>query len=77
MLRRGPAHVARAASAAAGVALPRVALRLLGRFSADLGVVLAVAVLTAVLLVRLHGRVEGWKLALVLIALFALVSVVR
>ena len=77
VLRRGPAHVARAAAAAAGVALPLVAMRLLGRFSADLGVVLGVAVVTAVVLVRLHGRVEGWKLALVLIALFALVSVVR
>jgi hypothetical protein len=28
-------------------------------------------------LVRLQGRVEGWKLALVLVALFALVSVAR
>ena len=28
-------------------------------------------------LVRLHGRVEGWKLVLVLIAVFALVSVAR
>ena len=26
---------------------------------------------------RLHGRVEGWKLSLVLIALFALISVAR
>jgi PTS system mannose-specific IID component len=77
VLRRGPAHVARAAAAAAGVALPLVALRLLGNRSADLGVVLGVAVVTAVVLVRLHGRVEGWKLALVLIALFALVSVAR
>jgi hypothetical protein len=33
--------------------------------------------LIAVGLVRLHGRVEGWKLALVLIAVFALVSVIR
>jgi hypothetical protein len=28
-------------------------------------------------LIRLHGRVEGYKLALVLVALFALVSVAR
>jgi hypothetical protein len=27
--------------------------------------------------VRVHGRVEGWKLVLVLIAVFALVSVIR
>jgi hypothetical protein len=39
--------------------------------------VLAAATLIAIVLVRLHGRVEGYKLALVLIALFALVSVAR
>jgi hypothetical protein len=38
---------------------------------------LASAALIAVGLVRVHGRVEGWKLVLVLIAVFALVSVVR
>lgn len=78
VLRAGPAHLARAASAVAGVALPLVAARLLGGSRASLiGVVLAAAVVAAVVLVRLHGRVEGWKLALVLIALFALVSVAR
>jgi hypothetical protein len=39
--------------------------------------VLVVAGLISVLLVRVHGRVEGYKLALVLIALFALLSVAR
>jgi len=78
VLRRGPAHMARAAAAAAGVALPLVAARLLGNNrSALIAEVLGAAVLAAVLLVRLHGRVEGWKLALVLVALFALVSVAR
>ena len=28
-------------------------------------------------IVRVHGRIEGWKLVLVLIAVFALVSVAR
>ena len=37
----------------------------------------AIATLIAIGLVRVHGRVEGWKLVLVLIALFALVSVAR
>jgi PTS system mannose-specific IID component len=77
VLRRGPAHMARAAAAAAGVALPLVAARLLGHRSALVGVVLGIALVVAIVLVRLHGRVEGWKLALVLIALFALVSVAR
>ena len=78
VLRKGPAHMARAAAAAAGVALPLVAARLLGNNrSALIAEVLGAAVVAAVLLVRLHGRVEGWKLALVLVALFALVSVAR
>ena len=77
VLRQGPAHLARAAAATAGVAVPLTAARLLGHHVALLGVVLGAAALAAVLLVRLHGRVEGYKVALVLIALFALASVAR
>jgi hypothetical protein len=69
--------VARAAAAAAGVALPLTAAHLVSRNSSLIGVVLLGGALTAAVLVRLHGRVEGYKLALVLIALFALVSVAR
>ena len=77
VLRQGPTHLARAAAATAGVAVPLTAARLLGHDTALLGGVLGASALASVLLVRLHGRVEGYKLALVLIALFALVSVVR
>lgn len=77
VLRQGPTHLARAAAAAAGVAVPLTAARLLGHNVALLGVVLGASALAAVVLVRLHGRVEGYKAALVLIALFALVSVIR
>ena len=38
---------------------------------------LGAAAVIAVGLVRVHGRVEGCKLVLVLIAVFALVSVIR
>lgn len=77
VLRQGPQHVARAAALTAGVAVPLTAARLLGHHVALLGSVLGASAIAAVLLVRLHGRVEGYKLALVLIALFALVSVAR
>lgn len=77
VLRRGPAHVARAAAGVAGVALPLAAARLVGHRPAVVGLVMAAAVVAAMLLVRLQGRVEGWKLVLVLIAVFALVSVAR
>lgn len=77
VLRKGPAHLARAAAAVAGVALPLAAARMLAASTTVLGIVLAGAAVTAAVLVRLHGRVEGYKLALVLVALFALVSVAR
>jgi mannose PTS system EIID component len=77
VLRQGPAYIARAAAAVAGVAIPLAASRILG-FRGPLFVgALACGAVIAVGLVRLHGRVEGWKLVLVLIALFALVSVAR
>jgi len=77
VLRQGPTHLARAAAATAGLAIPLTVARLLGHHVALLGVVLGTSALAAVVLIRLHGRVEGYKLALVLVALFALVSVAR
>lgn len=77
VLRHGPTHLARAAAATAGIAIPLTAARLLGHHVALLGVVLGASALAAVVLIRLQSRVEGYKLALVLIALFALVSVAR
>jgi len=59
------------------VAIPLAAARVVGRDGLLLDFVLAASALIAVALVRVHGRVEGWKLVLVLIALFALVSVIR
>ena len=77
VLRQGPAHLARAAAAVAGVALPLTVAHVVPGHGSLLALVLVGAALTAAVLVRLHGRVEGYKLALVLIALFALVSVAR
>jgi hypothetical protein len=77
VFRRGPAHVARAAAAAAGLAIPLTAARVVDGSDALLALVVGAIGVLAVLLVRLHGRVEGWKLSLVLIALFALISVAR
>ena len=77
LLRRGPAHLARAAAAAAGVALPLTAARVLEGPPTLLALVLVGVALLSVLLVRVQRRVEGYKLTLVLIALFALLSVAR
>ncbi len=77
VLRNGPAYIARAAAAVAGIAIPLAAARVVGSDGLLLDSALGAAALIAVGLVRVHGRVEGWKLVLVLIAVFALVSVIR
>jgi len=77
VLRNGPAYIARAAATVAGVAIPLAAARVVGSDGLLLDGALAAGALIAVGLVRVHGRVEGWKLVLVLIAVFALVSVIR
>ncbi len=49
---------------------------MLAAVAVDVGVLVAVAV-GAILLARLHGRVEGWRLALGALAALALYSVAR
>jgi PTS system mannose-specific IID component len=93
LLRRGPQYVARAVMLLAGAALPLVIRRVLDGLPSvhdgepdDLvhavgGIVPATAILAAVLLgtllVRLHGRVEGWRAALVVLLVLIIYSVVR
>jgi PTS system mannose-specific IID component len=77
LLRRGPAYVARAAALLAGIALPLVARGVAGGGRQVLGTVLLAATLGAVGLTRLHGRVEGWRIAVVGLAAFILFSAVR
>ena len=77
VLRSGPAWIARASAGVAGVAIPLAGSRVVGHGRVHVAAALAAGAVIAVLLVRVHGRIEGWKLVLVLIALFALVSVAR
>jgi PTS system mannose-specific IID component len=77
VMRQGPAYIARAAAMVAGIAIPLAAARVLERNGVPLGIVLLAGAVAAAALIRVHGRVEGWKVVLVLIALFALVSVAR
>lgn len=76
-LRKGPPHIARVAALVAGIALPLALDRIVGPGNTLLGTVLLATAIGAVLLVRLHGRFEGWKLALGALALFVLYSVAR
>jgi PTS system mannose-specific IID component len=77
VFRRGPQQIGRLAALAAGIALPLALSRVIGPGRALTGGVLVGVVLGALLIVRLHGRIEGWRLALVLLAIFALYSVAR
>lgn len=77
VLRRGPAHVARATAFAAGMALPVAAQGIIGPGRALLGSVLASVAVGALLVTWLHGKYQGWRLAIVVLAAFVLFSVVR
>jgi len=77
LLRRGPQEIARATAFAAGIALPLAFSRVIGPGRFVLGGVLLTVLAGAVLVIRLEGRVEGWRLALLALVAFALISVAR
>lgn len=75
LLRQAPPHIARAAALVAGFAVPLALSRIIGPGRGLLGAVLIGAALGALAIIRLHGRAEGWPIALVLLALFTIYSV--
>jgi mannose PTS system EIID component len=78
VLRRGPQVVGTAAALLAGIAIPLAAREVIGaggRFLAAEIIMLAIA--GGVLLARFGGRIEGWRLSLIVLALFVLFSVTR
>ena len=80
VLQHGPRYIGRVAAVVGGLALPLAAHRAIGGGSplAPLPAGIAIATpLLAVLLVRLHGRAEGWKVILLLLSALVLYSVVR
>lgn len=77
MIRKGPQYVGSAAALLAGIAIPLAARHAIGggRFLAAGIILLAIA--GGVLLARFGGRMEGWRLSLVILAVFVLYSVIR
>ena len=75
VLRHGPQQIARLAALATGFAIPLALSRVIGPGRVLLGGVLVSVVLGALVLVKLQGRVEGWRLALAVLSAFALFSV--
>jgi PTS system mannose-specific IID component len=77
LLRRGIPVIGRAAAFIAGAAFPLALMRVIGPGRVLIGGVIVAAVLGTLLVVRLHGRIDGWRLALFALGLFALVAVIR
>ena len=77
ILRKGPPHIAQAAALVGGLGLPLALDQVIGPGRALFGIVLAAVALGGLVLARLHGRVEGWKIGVGLLALFVLYSVAR
>ena len=80
VLQHGPRYIGRVSAVLGGLALPLAVHRAIGGHAPlspiPMGVALATPIL-AVLLVRLQGRAEGWRVVLLLLAAFVLYSVVR
>ena len=80
VLQHGPRYIGRVAAVTGGLAVPIAAHRAIGGGDLLSPVPLGVCILTpllALLLVRAHGRIEGWRAVLCLLLAFALYSVVR
>ncbi|HVT41194.1 MAG TPA: PTS system mannose/fructose/sorbose family transporter subunit IID [Gemmatimonadaceae bacterium] len=89
LFRQGPAYVGKAAAVIGGIAIPLAIRGVIepeqlvtspGQHTSFgllpwLPIVLACAALGAAALTRLHGRAEGWRLAVVALAVFILFSV--
>jgi hypothetical protein len=77
VLRRGPQEIGRLAAVATGIAIPLALGRVIGPGRSVLGVVLVAVAFGSFAIVRLQRRIEGWRLSLVVLALFVLISVIR
>ena len=77
VFRRGPPQIGRLAALATGIAIPLALGRVIGPGRNLLGIVLVVIALGSLLIVRLQARIEGWRLAMIVLAAFVLISVIR
>jgi PTS system mannose-specific IID component len=76
VLRQGPQIIAPLAAFAAGLSFPMALMRIIGPGRALLGLVLLGAAIGALVIVKLHARVEGWRLAIGVLAALILVAMV-
>ncbi|HSJ63076.1 MAG TPA: PTS system mannose/fructose/sorbose family transporter subunit IID [Gemmatimonadaceae bacterium] len=74
-LRQGPIYLARGVAFVAGLVLPLLLAGAVGPGRLPLAATILVALAIGATLVRLQGRVEGWRVALIALAGLALYSV--
>lgn len=76
LFREGPTVLARIGALVAGVAIPLVLMRAAGARPEGVLVIGAVGAAGALMLVALQGKVQGWRAALALLTVAAMVAVV-
>jgi len=77
VLRKGPQVVGTLAALIAGVSIPLAATEVIGGERNLSALIVLVSVIGGVVFARLGGRVEGWRISLIVLALFVLFSVIR
>lgn len=77
VLRQGPQYVGTVAAVLAGIAIPLAAREVIGGGRVLASEIILLAMAGGVLLARFGERTEGWRLALIVLALFVLFSVIR
>lgn len=76
ILRKGPQQIGRLAAVATGIAIPLAMGRVIGPGRSFLGGVLVAVAIGSFVIVRVKGRVEGWRLSLFVLAVLVLLSVI-
>ena len=76
VLRKGPQQIGRLAAVATGIAIPLAMGRVIGPGRSFLGGVLVAVAIGSFVIVRLKGRIEGWRLSLLVLAALVLLSVI-
>jgi PTS system mannose-specific IID component len=77
VLRKGPQLVGTLAALIAGVSIPLAAREVIGGGRNLSALIILLAIAGGLFFTRLGGRVEGWRISLIVLALFVLFSVIR
>ena len=77
VLRRGPQVVGTLAALIAGISIPLAARELIGGGRNLAALIILLAMTGGLFLARLGGRIEGWRISLIVLGLFVLFSVIR